>query len=74
MPPRLSIIIATHNRYDDLCACISALTNQAAIEECEVIVIDSASNDECKKKIEKLVQEVRIATLYQIDKPGGFIS
>jgi GT2 family glycosyltransferase len=70
MQPRLSIIIATHNRYDDLHACINALVEQPAVQECEVIVVDSASNYECKEKIEKLIEKTEFATLHRLDEPG----
>jgi len=70
MPPRLSIVIATHNRYADLCACIEALEQQPGIQQCEVIVIDSASSDECKKQIAAFLAQHSCVALHRLDEPG----
>jgi glycosyltransferase involved in cell wall biosynthesis len=44
MPPRISVIIPTHNRPDSLAASIQSVLNQT-FEELELIVVDDASGD-----------------------------
>jgi GT2 family glycosyltransferase len=70
MRPVLSIVIATHNRYEDLCACVNALAGQDAVEACEVIVVDSASNEDCRKKLVSFVAQQPMAKLHRLDEPG----
>jgi GT2 family glycosyltransferase len=70
MAPRLSIVIATHDRYEDLCTCINALEQQTGIRACEVLVIDSASNPQCRKQLEGFLAGHAIASLHRLDEPG----
>ncbi len=44
--PHASVIIATHNRANELRACLAALSRQSARDSFEVVVVDNGSHDE----------------------------
>lgn len=52
--PKLSIIVCTHNRPDDVAACLVALAAQQR-PEAEIIVIDSASAPPARARLQALL-------------------
>jgi GT2 family glycosyltransferase len=53
MTPLLSVVVATHERPDDLKRCLEALSRLDNAHEVEVIVVDSASTTPCRAHAER---------------------
>jgi GT2 family glycosyltransferase len=70
MSLRLSVVVCTHNRPDDLERCLEALG--ALADEPEVIVVDSASRPTCRELVER--HEDRIPGLLYLYEPEPGLS
>ena len=46
-PPRISVLIVSHNNADALRRCLNALENSKSRNEFEILVVDNGSVDEC---------------------------
>jgi glucosyl-dolichyl phosphate glucuronosyltransferase len=66
----LSIVICTHNRADDVGDCLAALVSQLDKSSAEVKVIDSASREDQRRALERLVAGLPSVELGRIDEPG----
>ena len=66
--PRLSAIVCTHNRPDDLRRCLDAF---AMVDDpVEVIVVDSASTPPCRELVESYAASIETITYVREDEPG----
>lgn len=65
----LTIAICTHNRSTDLAECLTALY-EAQPEDVEVLVVDSASSEEERRRIVEITADRPGVTLVRLDKPG----
>lgn len=52
-PPRVSVVIATHNRADLLPACVESIRQQT-LQDLEIVVVDDASSDRTPEVLEEL--------------------
>ena len=69
--PALSIVIATHNRHEDVRACLAALQTQPELGRCQVLLIDSASTPSCSEQLQKAVaDDYPFARYHRVDTPG----
>lgn len=66
--PRLSVVVCTHDRRDDLARCLEAL---ATLEDpVEVVVVDSASRVACDDVVERFEDRIPRLRLVREDEPG----
>ena len=66
----ISIVICTHNRSADVIECLDSLFGRMPVPEVEVIVIDSGSNDDHSRRVEKYVQGKPSVRYAKLDVPG----
>lgn len=66
--PRLSAIVCTHNRPDDLRRCLDAFT--LVDDPVEVIVVDSASTPPCRDLVERYASSIPHLTYLREEVPG----
>lgn len=66
---KVSIVIPTHNRADDVIENVDALLPQISSLPFEIIVVDSASSSDSTRKLEGLCTHPQTA-LYRSDRPG----
>jgi GT2 family glycosyltransferase len=65
---RLSVVVCTHDRHDDLARCLDAI---AALEEpVEAIVVDSASRPPCRDLVEGYAARLPALVYLREDEPG----
>lgn len=64
----LSVVVCTHNRLRDLMSCLSGL---AALEDpVEVVVVDSASEPDCRELVEGTRHRFRQLRYVRVEEPG----
>lgn len=66
--PRLSVVVCTHDRPDDLDRCLEALATLA--DPVEVVVVDSASRVHCDHVVERFEGRIPRLRLVREDEPG----
>lgn len=66
---KLSVVICTHNRAQDLQECLAALSTQLSTE-CEYLVVDSGSSPEQAALIRQNVAEHPSFKFIRMDQPG----
>ena len=66
----VSICMCTHNRFKDAEESLNVLRSQVDPDLCEIVVVDSASNADCKAMLERLVQSLPNARLVRLEQPG----
>lgn len=70
---RVSIVIPTHNRADDVVENIDALLPQISGLPFEIIVVDSASSSDTTRRLEKSCTHPQ-TYLYRSDRPGASLA
>jgi GT2 family glycosyltransferase len=66
--PILSVVVCTHNRPGDLTRCLAALA--ACAEPVEVVVVDSASQPDCRSLVEHWHPRIPALRYVREDGPG----
>ena len=66
---KISVAICTHNRAEDLAACVAALKPQMA-PECEYIIVDSGSAPDQRQAIARTIADAPGFRLIRLDEPG----
>jgi N-acetylglucosaminyl-diphospho-decaprenol L-rhamnosyltransferase len=65
--PRCSVIVVTYNSAAAIADCLHALASQ----DCEILVVDNASQDETVERVRSLAQELRLQ-LITVSRNVGF--
>src|SRR5215471_18957127 len=68
MTSELSVVVCTHNRPRDLERCLSGLT--ALDDPVEVVVVDSASEPDCRELVESARHRLRQLRYVREEEPG----
>jgi len=64
MRPKISIIIITRNRKDELKICIESILDQV-FSDFELIIIDNNSSDGTKDMVKNIYREVKVPLIYK---------
>jgi GT2 family glycosyltransferase len=67
-PPRISVVIPTKNRFQDIIKCIESILVQTLLPD-EIVIVDSSDTQELKSKIKELKSE-KTKLVYVHTKPG----